>query len=362
MKIIFLTLGDEQIASSRTRVFQFFPYFDKQGVRYRTFVTKFAIRPRNIFELAWFYLYHFLLLLRIFVNPFYNVIFIQKVLLPKFYLTGLKILGKKIVFDFDDAIYTHDPSGGESREGVEKHRDNSKMAVFLDIVSMSDLVIMETHNGEQLARRFNLKTLRITGPIDTTRYVPKPKSDPENIIIGWIGSRTTTKYLKPLIPIFKKISAEYPQVSFKVIGAEDLSTADARIQQVPWSLTTEVAELQKFDIGIMPLTDDEWTKGKGGYKLLQYMAIGIPCIASPYGINSEIVRDGENGYLVENEWGWCEKLKSLIEDASLRERMGARGREIAEKKYSLNVAAPILLGELQKLAINQKMGIKPDEG
>jgi len=121
-------------------------------------------------------------------------------------------------------------------------------------------------------------------------------------------------------------------------------------RQKSWSLDTEVADLQNFDIGIMPLPDNEWTRGKGGYKLLQYMAVGIPCIASPVGINMELIRDGENGFLAATEDQWYEKISLLTRDQELRKKMGMRGRDFVVKNYSFEVAAPKLISALRQLS------------
>ena len=112
-------------------------------------------------------------------------------------------------------------------------------------------------------------------------------------------------------------------------------------------METEVADLQSFDIGIMPLPDNEWTRGKGGYKLLQYMAVGVPCVASPVGINKELIRDGENGFLATTEEEWYEKLSLLIDNPELRREMGRRGRAYVVRNHSFEAAAPKLISALK---------------
>jgi len=116
-----------------------------------------------------------------------------------------------------------------------------------------------------------------------------------------------------------------------------------------WGLDAEVGDLQDFDIGIMPLPNDEWSRGEGGYKLLQYMAVGIPCVASPVGINSALIKEGVNGYLANSEDQWYQKLEVLIKNRTLRESMGASGRNIVEERYSLEVSAPKLIEFIEKI-------------
>ncbi|MCK4816159.1 glycosyltransferase family 4 protein, partial [bacterium] len=173
--------------------------------------------------------------------------------------------------------------------------------------------------------------------------------DNDKVVIGWIGSSSTTPYLSILFPVFRRLCRTHPNAYIKLIGATPINIPDVRVKQVDWDLETEVEELQEFDIGIMPLPDNEWTRGKGGYKLLQYMAVGIPCVASPVGINKELIRDGENGFLATTEEEWYEKLSLLIENPEIRKRMGLRERDFVVKNYSFEVAAPKLISVLKSL-------------
>ncbi|WNP28407.1 glycosyltransferase family 4 protein [Moraxella sp. DOX410] len=146
--------------------------------------------------------------------------------------------------------------------------------------------------------------------------------------MSWIGSPSTVKYLEtikePLQQLAKKI--EY---KLRVIGAE-FNLPDVQVEGLPWSEATEVENIANADIGIMPLLDSPWERGKCGYKLIQYMACSLPVIASPIGVNNEIVEDGINGYLANNALQWLEQLESLLLDANLRQQMGLKGREKVE--------------------------------
>ena len=163
------------------------------------------------------------------------------------------------------------------------------------------------------------------------------------MIIGWIGSFSTTKYLRIVENPLRLLSLRYSNLVIELIGANDIVFDGVKMRTKRWNLDSEVSNLQNFDIGIMPLPDDNWTRGKGGYKLLQYCAIGIPCVASPVGINKEIVREGINGFLVKDQKDWVERLALLIEDKELRERLGRKAREIAVKEYSFYCATPKLV-------------------
>lgn len=354
MKTLFLTLGDITVASSRTRVYQYLPYFKKHNIGFKTLiftkhnwssVKKLTQKMDNLFYSI------YVLLKLLLLSPFYNIVFIQKVLLPRVYLRLLRLLKKKIVFDFDDSIYltqqaATDNSGSSIKNLIEKR-------LFSHTIMSSDLIIVENNYTKKYTERYNSNIIIITGPIDTDRYTPASnaasKGDPGRICIGWIGTPANTPYLEPLFPVFRRLYRQYPDVYFKTIGALSLDLPDINLQQVIWNLETEVHEFREFDIGIMPLPDDEWSRSKGGYKLLQYMAIGIPSVASPVGINAGIIRNGENGFLAGDEDEWYESLSFLIVNADRRKAMGAQARKIAEQEYSFDIAAPRLIESLSAL-------------
>jgi len=349
MRIVFLTFGDEQIASSRTRVFQYLPFLEKENISYRILKTKCAIPVKSFFSAVKFRLSNAWIGLKLLLlTPFCEIIFMQKISPPGFYLRLLRLLKCKLVFDFDDAIYTTPEPAEDANFSLVKKQNYSR---FQAVVSMSDLVILENKFTEEYAKKYNTNTLRITGPIDTERYFPV-KNDSKiskKIVIGWIGSPATTVYLGPILPVFENIACRYKNVRFKLIGASPVSNPRIQICQVPWSLETEVKELRGFDIGIMPLPDDEWTRGKGGYKLLQYMAMGIPSVASPVGVNADLIQNGFNGFLVKDETEWYEKFSLLIDDSQRRIELGMNARKLVEEKYSFHVAAPQLISKLHEI-------------
>jgi len=151
-------------------------------------------------------------------------------------------------------------------------------------------------------------------------------------------------------PVYKALEDKYGnRLAFKCIGADESQITGTAFEggNVKWDQKTEPEELRTYDIGIMPLPDDPWTRGKGGYKLLQYMAVGIPSVCSPVGTNTEIIREGINGFTADTEQAWIEKLSLLIENRYMRIEMGKRGREIAVSEYSFHHYAPILIGAIR---------------
>lgn len=176
--------------------------------------------------------------------------------------------------------------------------------------------------------------------ITTDRYQPKQKSAGEPPIVGWIGTPQTSRYLKPLLPVFESIQKDLP-VRFVAVGAREVDFADTPVEAWPWSEESEVESIQQFDIGIMPLEDSPWERGKCGYKLIQYMACGVPVVASPVGVNVEIVVPDTNGLLADSAEEWGRALRSLLmADSSVRDSIGRAGRERVEEWYSLEAQAP----------------------
>jgi glycosyltransferase involved in cell wall biosynthesis len=182
--------------------------------------------------------------------------------------------------------------------------------------------------------------------VDTNQYLPlsDPRDSVEPIVVGWIGSPSTWRFVQPLLPLLAELSAK-KMIKVRIVGAG--SKADGAglsgFHFIEWQEANEVRDVQAMDIGIMPLPDELWARGKSGYKLIQYMACGLPVIASPVGVNTEIVQEGVNGFLAGNLDEWKVALMRLIQDQGLRKRMGANGRLCAAELYSLQAHAPRLV-------------------
>ena len=187
--------------------------------------------------------------------------------------------------------------------------------------------------------------------IDLRRHEPtaqraKPRG---KLVIGWIGTPVTAEYLKVVQEALSVIAGKYPVV-LKVVGAPHFQMLSVPTESPPWSFDTEVSEILGFDIGTMPVPDDEWAKGKCVLNLLQYMAVSLPSVATPIGANTEIIEDRVNGFLANSTEDWIQKLSWLIEDGSLRHKLGSNGRRTVEERYSLEVNAPKLKRLLEQAA------------
>jgi glycosyltransferase involved in cell wall biosynthesis len=261
--------------------------------------------------------------------------------------------GTPIVYDFDDAIYLPSTSGG-GNPLMQLLRRPEKVG---RLIELSAAVIAGIETLRDYAARINDRISIIPTPVDTDHFRPKPKpEDGGPIVIGWIGSPTTAPYLKMVEPALEELFRRYPRLELRIVGGSHRPPGLDRVSLRRWSLQTELRDLQHFDIGIMPMPDTEWTRGKCGFKTLQYMSVGLPSVSSPVGVTTEIVQDDLNGYLATGTEEWVEKLSRLVEDAALRRRIGQAGRQAIEEKYSVKAQAPRLLEVLERAAGRSPVG------
>ena len=238
-----------------------------------------------------------------------------------------------MLFDFDDAIFTSEIRGRHWTAAWKERRNSRGLPGML---RLSEGAVVENDYTGAYAARF-CRVARITGPVDAEAIRPPEGGRPpgETVVLGWIGSASSAQYLELLRAPLARLAKRCPKIRLRLVGVASWSCAGVPVEAKDWRLDEESGDLAGFDIGIMPLTEDRWTLGKGGYKLLQYMASGLPVVASPVGINREIVVDGITGHLAGTGEQWEEKLFELAADAELRARMGRMGRERVEAEYSL---------------------------
>jgi len=241
---------------------------------------------------------------------------------------------KNLIFDYDDAIF------------VENER---KMR---SLVSLSNTCVCGNNYLANFARQYNPHTHIIPTPIDTDKFIPKTSPSKDTVTIGWTGTSGNYAFFTPqLIHDIKIILQKYDNVNFLFIcDRKPEEKFDFPYTFVKWDERSEVDDLQHIDIGLMPLIDSAWTRGKCGFKLIQYGSISIPSVASDVGVNSKVVLDGKSGFLVNKaDPNWAEHLEKLIDDQTLRESMGKIAREHIEKEYSVEKNYPKLKTVLQNL-------------
>lgn len=354
MKVLFLEPYPTEGPSSRYRVEQYIPFLRKKGIRcyIRPFMSstfyKILYKRDRIFQKTCYFLissirriFDFFIAIRM------DIVFIHLECFPigpPVFEWLLFKLRKKIVYDLDDAIYMAPTSTANKFLRYLKYPSKVKR-----IIRYSKFIITCNEYLEGYAKRYNPNVASIHTAVDTDRFKPVGKrSKVDRVIIGWIGSHSTAPYLNMLVNVFHRLSKDH-RFCLKIIGADnvDLKFDDVEVIYLSWRLEEEVEQFQSLDIGVYPLPDTTWTLGKTGFKTIQYMSVGIPCVASNVGANKIIIKDGENGFVANSEEEWVEKLSILIKDPQLRQRIGLAGRKYVEEHFSLKVNAPRYLRILQ---------------
>jgi len=331
MKIIFLThstAGGDQ--GHRFRVEQYFPYLRSHQVEPQWQSISVSLRKR-------LFIYRQL--------PFFDVVCIQRRLLSPFEFLWIRRKASKILFDLDDAIMY--------RSSSSPHPQSlSRRLKFSWAVRGSDVVTV----GNQFLKKEVLKVDKtkevfvIPTSVDTQLYPKKKKVfNQKEIILGWIGTKGNLRYLQTLEPVFEALARKFSNLKLKIVCDEFYEPRNIPTVKKLWKLEDENEDLVSFDIGLMPLHDDLWSRGKCGLKIIQYLSVGVPVVCTPVGINCDIVQNGYNGFWATTHQEWVDRITMLIENPDLRQRMGLNGIETVEREYSLAVTSEKFLNVLQGL-------------
>jgi glycosyltransferase involved in cell wall biosynthesis len=356
MKILFISPYPIEGPSSRLRIYQYVPFLEASGheVTISPFLDaddyQLMYQPGRFLRKALALLVGSWKRLRLLATtPRYDLCIIHREAAP----VGPGLFewlfakrSRRLLYDFDDAVFEPAVSPVNRLFGFLKSTRKIPR-----LISRCDAVIAGNDYLEAYAKQFCANTFQLPTPIDTRRFVPRDRDSGGPVVIGWIGSHTTAPYLELTVEALQRLKDEFgAQVQIEIIGAGDYRLKGPPADHKPWVLKTEVEDVQRFDIGIMPMPDDRWTRGKCGFKALQYMSVGIPVVCSPVGVNREIVTPGENGLWAESPSQWYEALRKLVEDRALRQRMGEMGRRRVEEKFSVEICARRLEGILSKVA------------
>src|SRR5438876_8665984 len=255
----------------------------------------------------------------------------------------LQRANRRIIFDFDDAVMFRDQKHRQPLRG----KDFKK---FLRTVRHCAAVVAGNDFLACFAEAAGRRAIILPTSIDLRRYHLKQNFGGPRVTIGWVGLSDGLPYLRHIQPALQRLSEMFPGLKLKVVSDKPLQLDGVHVENEPWRQETEQTNLASFDIGIMPLWDSVWTRGKCGYKILQYMGVGTAVVASDVGVNSQIIAHGENGFLARSQDDWVETLGSLIESAEQRKIFGIRGRELIEKRYSLEAFAQGYVKLLQVVA------------
>lgn len=330
--------------SSRYRVYQYLPYFERQGIHVQMYplfgplyFTMLKWRPaalkafgKIVYTMLRFLTRAWTLL----TLKRGDLVVIEGQLFP--YLPPIfeKALSRRnrIVLEFDDAIYL---TPGHGRK-------------IPALLRLSTTAIVGNSTLAKYARAHQQNVVVVPTVVDTDRFRPPDEERSSQtaaaagrITIVWIGLAYNFRYIRMLLPALHELQKEY-RIVLRIISSSAPVLPGVDVEFRPWSYENEVRDLQTADIGVMPLPDDEWARGKCGLKLLQYMAVGLPALASAVGVNCDIVRDGKNGFLARTEQDWCRRLAELCGDRELRGRIGNAARATVEAQYALKQWGPAL--------------------
>jgi len=329
----------DEAPSQRFRFEQYFPALDKEGFSYQLapFLNLKAWRilyrsGNNIQKLVRILLAYFKRMGLLFQLKSYDLIFIHREATPMgppFFEWAVRFLWrKKIIYDFDDAIWLNDPNEKGSLKAFIKWKSKVK-----DICKWSYKVSCGNEYLAKFALQFNPNVVINPTTIDT-EYHKKSERPESNIpVIGWTGTHSTLPYLKLIIPTLDQLFNE-TEFQLLVISNQKPDFDVHYMHFIPWQKSTEIPDLNKIDIGIMPLTDDIWSQGKCGFKLLQYMAIKKPVVASPVGVNKKLLTESQAGFEARNEEDWLKHLGDLLKKQPLRMKLGNNGYNYIKKHYS----------------------------
>jgi len=327
-------IQDLELPSSRYRVIQFLPGLEEQGIRGEVVpIPRGMLARRRLFDRL----------------GDFAVVFLQKRMFRPWTLRAIRRNVHALIYDLDDAVMFNDSFKGKVRSRRRERR-------FAAAAGAADIVL--AGNGYlALQARLYAKDVRVLPTaVELTRYNP-PETDAEgseSITIGWIGSTSTLPYLEVLAPALEEIGKRYDKVQLKLICDRFFDLDNLPVVKAEWSEETEVADLFGIDIGLAPAIDDPWSRGKCGLKIIQYLAAGRAVVCTPVGVAREMVTDGETGLWARSPAEWINQIGRLMEDPKLRRTLGAAGRKVVEKTYSVDAVLPSLVKAIKDAAEHRR--------
>jgi len=338
--------------SSRVRFYQYLPYLKGNGIDVTVVPllgndylrTLYAGRRNNLKNIFKAYLERIGYLMK---QYRFDLLWIEYEVfpwLPAFVEKLFSCMDVPYVVDYDDALFHR---YDKHPRGIVRWLLGKKIDMVMRRAAL--VVVGNKYLAERARRAGSRKVEYLPTVVDLRRYHTAPRSRDKTFTVGWIGSPLTAKYLHFIRPALAEVCND-TDTRLVLVGSGDIELAETNAEIRVWSEETEVADIQSFDVGIMPLPDDPWTRGKCGYKVIQYMACGKPVIVSPVGVNHQMVEHGVNGFLAGNRTEWVSAIKTFKGSQELRERMGKAGRRKVEDEYCLQVTESRLLSFLRSAA------------
>ncbi len=256
---------------------------------------------------------------------------------PVFEWLIAKVFRKKIIYDFDDAIWVKESAYNKKFLAVKFLGKIAKICKWAHTITVGNMYLKE------FAGKYNGNVIILPTVVNTNGTHGRSQVQATtNPAVGWTGSFSTLIYLDLLVPVLQRLQEKY-DFTFYVIADKDPELPLKKYKFIKWQKETETEDLLNFHIGLMPLPDDAITRGKCGCKAIQYMALGMPAVVSPVGVNAEIVDDGVNGFICQSDQDWEDKISLLLEDSNTRDTFGKAGRKKIEENYSVKATEPLFM-------------------
>lgn len=361
-RIAFYTIGNSLTPSSRFRVLQYLPAVSHLGWEVRLFSLP-SLRGGRLIQALNLSLQGVVRFSQLSKAENFDLIFVQKGITPwkcRGMLEKLRSARRPFILDLDDAIYLNQDRYNLRLPGVFAKLQNDSEPVQL--VQEASHVIAGNQFLADFADQYHKRWTLIPTSLDTERFSPGPPNRFKTPVIGWSGTTATNFYVNRLSPVLNELATkhdfEFHFISDRLDHFQPGALKKVNFKFVRWSQPNEIDTLRQIQIGVMPLEEDDWAKGKCGFKALQYMSVGVPAVCSPVGVSLEIIQDGVNGFLARTPDEWSEKLTLLIKDPALRAKMGLEARKTVMEKYSLKVNTPKFIGVIERVL---EEGRKSDE-
>ena len=341
MRALFLPLYNNKWASSRCRVYLYKKKLEEYSIKV------IILSPPNpkLYSRGFYVFRLFFLLL------WADLVYIQKKIFPPFLFSVIKTFNNKIIFDFDDAIFACPTS-------VDPHLFDAECneKKIGNVLKKCRHIVTGNSYLSQFTKKYNSHITIIPTPVDHELFSPLQSKISDSwlekkeckVILGWVGKKENLIYLDTVKEAFQEISnMRQNLIILKIVCDRPYFIKGVDVLNQPWDIKKEVDNLRSIDIGLMPLIDDEWSRGKCCFKAIQFMSLGIPVVISPVGANKEVISHGKNGYLANTREEWIKYLLYLIDDEKKRKELGSAGREFVIAKYTYEVTTPILVNVLR---------------
>jgi glycosyltransferase involved in cell wall biosynthesis len=357
IRLLCLAYMNDENASARHRLYKYGQFINPAIIVFKIIPPTDMVAFKNLFlrgKIRRHYLYFIIIFLRRFAviwsSPRYDAVFLQRDIFSEFFydhplfIFALRLLNKNIIYDVDDAMWIFPPHS--IRGGSPALNFLTRLRFYWN-VRLSRIIIVSNQYIAEHVEKINDAVVVIPTLVDTGNYPVKQQKYGKTVVIGWTGGPGNLVYLKLLEKTLARLALKYP-IQLRVISSRTIKMKGIEVDFVPWDKITEAENIAAFDIGIMPLHDNFYTQGKGGFKILEYMAAGLPSVASPVGVNAQIIQENETGFIAGDDNEWENKLSILIKDASLRNYMGCKAREFVCSHYDYEVWSDVFIGAVKR--------------